>query len=498
MRARLGLRARLTLLVTVVFAAAMVITSALVVGEVEDRLVADTRATAEGVLVGYLDSVYGGLAAVGVVEPADTTRFFYLDADGTELTSHQYFDTIAAGFELPPLLEGVEPAGTTVIGGQSKVGGTVFDGGYLPVGVIDIDPDTGALLGPDGVTVTLVSGPVPDGDPHPVDVGDDVVAVAQTLTFADGATVAVGVSSPLQPVTDSLDTIRQVLWIGVPLLVAAIALITWLAASRALRPVHAITSQARAISATTIDERVPVRAANDEINELAATMNEMLGRLEHAQHRQQQFVADASHELRSPVAASRAQLEVARAHPDDADWGVVADAVLVEQEYLGRLIDDLLALSRLDESGHGAITDVDLDDLIETEALRQPVSVRVVSVEPVRVRGNEPLLTRGIRNLVDNAARHATSQVEITLLGRGGEAIVHVDDDGAGVAPADRDRVFDRFTRLDDARHRPAGGAGLGLAISRGVARSHDGDVVMGDSPLGGTRVTFSVAVEPK
>ena len=387
MISRLGLRARLTIFVTVVFAAALSVTAVAALDAVEDRLVDDTRASAEAVLGSYLESITGGVATVGVVGPADSTRFFYLDSDGNEITERQYFDTIAAGFDVASAELGVDDQGATLQGaGSSRVVVTSGASSNEPgdelligattgtttgtFGAIEIDPETGIVLAPGGETVVFASGPVPEGQPHRVDLGDDVVAVAQSLTFADGETIEVGVSNPLQPVTDSLDTIRQLLWFGLPALVAAIALITWLAASRALRPVDAIIGQAESITATNIHQRVPVHGANDEIHHLASTVNGMLQRLEDAQHRQHQLVADASHELRSPVAASRAQLDVARANPDTADWIATAEAVLAEQEHLGNLIDDLLTSSRLDETGAGATVDIDLDDLVVLEAAR--------------------------------------------------------------------------------------------------------------------------------
>jgi signal transduction histidine kinase len=488
---RLGLRARLTILVTLVFAVTISITSIVVLNTVENNLVDDTRASAETVLVGYLDSIYGGTATVGVVGSGDTTRFFYLDANGDEITEQQYFSTIATGLdaEIGTILadEGLLAGG--LVASDVLVG--PIDPTITPLG---IDPDTGVLLHPSGGSVTFVTGPLPVGEPQGVDISDDAVGVAQTLAFADGATLQVGVSSPLQPVTDSLDTIRRLLWIAVPALVAAIAIVTWLAATRALAPVHAISSRARAITADNIDERVPVPDADDEVSELATTMNEMLGRLESSQRRQRQFVADASHELRSPVAASRAQLEVAAANPDTTDWQTTASTVLAEQEQLSRLIDDLLALSRIDESGSEATEDVDLDELIVAEAARpHPTPVRTSVSEPVRVRGDRALLTRAIRNLCDNAARHAQSRVVITLRREGDQAVVDLDDDGRGI-PSDQDeRIFDRFTRIDDARDRTSGGAGLGLAIAREVARAHHGDIEVTESPLGGARFTLTL-----
>jgi signal transduction histidine kinase len=239
-----------------------------------------------------------------------------------------------------------------------------------------------------------------------------------------------------------------------------------------------------------------VPQARDEIHELASTMNDMLARVDAAHQQQRQFVADASHELRSPVAASRVQLEVGLASPEATDWPATATAVLAEQRHLGRLVDDLLALGRLDEGGVGLTTEVDFDDVVSRESARsQLVPIVVDECQPVRMIGNEQLLTRLVRNLIDNAARHTATDVHVALRVHGQQATLDIDDNGPGVPPADRDRIFQRFTRIDEARGRTDGGAGLGLAIARGVARAHGGEVRCDDSPRGGARFTVTLPV---
>ena len=188
-------------------------------------------------------------------------------------------------------------------------------------------------------------------------------------------------------------------------------------------------------------------------------MNDMLARLDASHQQQRQFVADASHELRSPVAASRVQLEVGLANPAQTDWTATATAVLAEQRHLGRLVDDLLALGRLDEGGVGSTAEVDLDDVLGRESVRsQPVPIVVDECQPVRLVGNEQLLTRLVRNLIDNAASHTATDVHVALRRNGQSATLEVDDNGPGVPPADRDRIFQRFTRIDEARAGPTAG----------------------------------------
>ncbi len=495
----MGLRARLTAFVTIVFAAALTLTAFVVLDSVENRLIDDTRSSAEGVLANYLDSIYGGIATVGIVESDLTTQFFYLDDQGSEIDELSYFNAIFADFDAGF----AEPLTST----PGEIGDPVDTGGFVNVRpfadqgagnslpliplIGGVDPDTGVLVDPTGEEILLSFGPEPVGEPTSIDRDDDVVAVAQTLRLTDASTVAVGVSIPLRPVTDSLDTFRQLLWIAVPLLVGVVALITWLATSRALRPVGAIIGQASKITSTNIHERVPVHAANDEINAVAATINGMLQRLEDAQNSRHQLVADASHELRSPVAASQAQLDVALANPDEADWVATAKSVLGEQQHLGALIADLLALSKLDEATPELGDDVDLDEIVLTECDRHDRITTHISA-PQRVRGNSELARRAIRNLVDNAVHHGGSAVEVSLTSIDGFGVVHVDDNGPGIPNEDRESIFDRFARLDDARDRASGGAGLGLAIARQIAKAHGGEVVCGDSPLGGARFTIT------
>ncbi|MCP3937650.1 MAG: HAMP domain-containing histidine kinase, partial [Actinomycetia bacterium] len=512
--AKLGLRAKLTIIVTLVFATAIIVVAVLVVDVVQSRLVSDTRDNAEAVLADYLDSVYGGTVTFGVVDPTEATRFFYRDVDGNTLDPAEYFQAVSTGYvsfpgqpligDQPPDFEGLGEASPVDVGPSTATYGSigmttassVGDLMFGAVGPVHVDATTGELLDADGDTVPFAIVPTPVAEPRSVDLGDRVVAVAQSLELGDGAIIDVGVSSPLQPVNDSLDTIKQALWVVVPLLVASMAAVTWLASGRALRPVDDITTRVRAISASNISERVPVPGGSDQIQRLAVTMNDTLSRLDRSQQRQRQLVADASHELRSPVAASRAQLEVALANPEDADWTVVSNTVLAEQEVLACLIDDLLALSRLDESTHMTRDEIDLDDLVAAEAARtRRLPVKVTIDGPVRVRANAGHVTRAVRNLIDNAAAHAIDAVELTLEVSDGVSRIIVDDDGPGVPTVDRERVFDRFTRLDEARDRQRGGSGLGLAIAREVARSHDGDVIATDGPLGGARFVLSLPI---
>jgi signal transduction histidine kinase len=235
----------------------------------------------------------------------------------------------------------------------------------------------------------------------------------------------------------------------------------------------------------------------DEISALALTMNEMLARIEAGHSAQQRFVGDASHELRSPLTTIISALEMAVAHPDLLDDELAKTTLLPEAHRMQALVDDLLLLARADERGLTmAHDDVDLDDLVlaEAERLSRETSLGIrTDIVPTRVVGDAPRLSRMLRNLLDNAARHATSEVSVCTLTCGEHVVLTVDDDGPGIAPADRERVFDRFVRLDAGRSRSSGGAGLGLAIVREIVAAHQGSVRIGDRPGGGTRVTVQL-----
>jgi signal transduction histidine kinase len=453
---RLSLRARLTLVVTAVCALAITVAAVAMHAAMERSLVSAARQEAEHMLSGYLDGLEAGRAVVAQTDPELTPRFVYFNASGAEITEGDYMRTLtdeALSFEA-------------------------------------------RILPPPALVAPLVS--VPTMEPTALDVAGNVLAVGVPVAVGD-ADLTVGVATPLEPISNSLDAVRNALWVVVPALCIGIGLLAWHLTGRALRPVEAITSRVDEIGGTaSLDERVPVPAANDEVAHLARTMNDMLGRLQAAADRQRTFVSDASHELRSPIAAATVQLDVALADPDGTDWETTAHVVLAEQRRLAGLVDDLLTLASLDERAQPVLAEeVDLEELALEEAARGRCRAVTVDVAlPVRVSGSHALLTRLLANLVDNAARHARSEVRVVVDRAGEEAIVHVDDDGPGVAPADRAVVFDRFTRLDPARQHSTGGAGLGLAIASTIAAQHGGSLHCEDAPSGGARFTLRLPVQ--
>lgn len=326
----------------------------------------------------------------------------------------------------------------------------------------------------------------------PLEPAPFVIAAAAMSAPEGRATVLVGRS--LDDVVEATRVVIGLLAAGLPMLLALVALVTWTVVGRALAPVDAIRHEVDAISATQLHRRVPEPAKGDEIGRLAGTMNRMLGRLEDSHARQQRFVSDASHELRSPLATIRQHAEVALLHPDVTPTAELADTVLAEGLRMQRLVDDLLLLARADENSLSLQHDeVDLDDLVLDEARRlaDTTGLRIDGggVSAARVRGDRASLARLLRNLGENAARHAEAVVAISLRHDAPEVILTVDDDGPGIPPAERGRVFDRFVRLDGARARDAGGSGLGLAIVAQLAAAHGGLVLVHESPLGGARL---------
>ncbi|WP_456844622.1 ATP-binding protein [Cellulomonas sp. P5_C6] len=311
---------------------------------------------------------------------------------------------------------------------------------------------------------------------------DDVARVAVQPTTYRGEPATVVASVPLTEVQGVLDALRLALVVVVPLLTLTLALVVWVILGRALRPVEELRRGAAQVASSGGPGSLPVPDRDDELGALARTLNSMLDRLEAGAARQRAFVADAAHELRSPLAALRTSIEVARAHP--TSYGTEELAADLEGEVLRMqvLVDDLLLLARV---GSTPLVHEELDLLAVARDVVRPGGAVAVTVSGAgHARGDAMAVGRVLRNLVDNAARHAVDQVEVVVT----DGRVRVDDDGAGLAPGDRERVFERFVRLDEARERDAGGSGLGLAIAREIAREQGGDVVLGDADLGGLR----------
>lgn len=304
---------------------------------------------------------------------------------------------------------------------------------------------------------------------------------------------------PFSEASGSLNAVAEALLIVTPVLFIAFTGAIWLVTGSTLRPIGALRRGAAQVTVTGVPADLPVPEARDEVRLLALTLNDMLSRLAGAQQRHRALVSDTAHELRSPIASIRTQLEVALDFPEGQDWETTARDVHTDVLRLARLAEDLLLLARLDEQAGDAVTgaaggpaavsgevarrgqQADLGALSQSVVCRYAdarVQVTAKASETVVVNGIPEQLERLLVNLVDNAVRYAESSVTVAVQRNGAWGELSVTDDGPGIPAADRERVFDRFARLDDARSRDgdeAGGAGLGLAIVRATAQAHGG-----------------------
>jgi signal transduction histidine kinase len=388
---------------------------------------------------------------------------------------------------VPPEVPGEDPdTGNGIFGSPANSGPVISDTEvYLEVaGVNDLKvtgvSEEGRLM------VAPRQGPsLPSGD-ESIDVRRQVATRWGILTLHAVA--------PVAEIRRSVGTLTGALWLGLPVLAIGAGVMTWLITGRALAPVGLMTRRVRELTAASLDARVPEPATDDEIAELARTMNGMLDRLERASQLQRQFVSDASHELRSPVASIRAQLETALRFPEDVDWTSVARIVLEEDRRLEHLVENLLVMARLEEGRGGPRSDVDLDDLVMRQTPRMTgVDLDLSGVSAGRVWGNPDELTSVVRNLLDNAARHAGSIVRLTVRDEGPWVVMTVSDDGPGIPEDQRQVVFERFARLQEGRERDRGGTGLGLALSRRIVEQHGGRIRVDEASDGGACFVVSL-----
>jgi signal transduction histidine kinase len=309
------------------------------------------------------------------------------------------------------------------------------------------------------------------------------------------------VAARFDSVSDSIRSLSAALAVAVPALALVVAGISWLLVGRALRPVDKIRAEVDTIAAADLHRRVSTGAANDELGRLASTMNLMLERIESGHQRQQQFVADASHELRSPLTRMRGHLEVdLRTDAEPEQLLATHQRVLQDIDHLQHLVTDLLELARHDEHRVPSRQNpVDLDDLVhdQTRHLRdhERITLDLSGVSPVQVTGDHRQLARALRNLIDNAERHADRSISIDVHETDGSAHVRVTDDGPGIPPSDRERIFERFVRADQARTSSSTSAstGLGLAITKAITERHHGTIELDPSYTNGARfvITF-------
>lgn len=423
-----------------------------------------------------------GIASVGLIVAQRTTLTQGLD-EGVS----QHVDAIEA-----LLAAGRLPAVLTGLGDDDTVAQVILEDGTVVAASANATGLRAALGSPPAGSTELV---------RTVQLRIDTESGFRLLTRRvdgpDGPAV-IHMAAILDEVDESARVVASSLTIAVPTAAAILAALVWWLVGRTLRPVEAIRAKVAEIGSLDLERRVPEPTGDDEIARLARTMNAMLDRVEVAARRQQTFVADASHELRSPLTRIRSEIEVDLAHPDRADLAATQRSVLEETTALERLVDDLLHLARSDAAGSSPRREpLDLDDVVLSEVRRlrasRPVKVDVSGVTAAQVHGDAEQLARVVRNLVDNAARHASDTVTITLDEHDDDALLAISDDGPGIPADEHERVFERFTRLDDARHQATGGTGLGLAICRDIVRRHGGTIAIDAGHRPGARFVVNL-----
>ncbi|MEV7144491.1 sensor histidine kinase [Streptomyces tauricus] len=464
MRRRMrSVRARATLAATLVVAVALVAAGAAVLFALRASLIGQADTEADSVARNAASALSNGFAYNDLDLPdGDENPVEVLDRKGKAVAS------------------GEDVEGMSVVAKESQRLNSVAndDAGDTDEGVAD---EEDALEAGDIADETWYG----EGTATVEGETDDYRFAGVDVVTKGGVPLTVYAGAPLSAEQGAVGTALTAMLIGLPLLLVTVSGVTYVVTRRALRPVEGIRAEMAAITASKdLSRRVPEPGTHDEIARLARTTNQTLAALEASVERQRAFVADASHELRSPIASLRTQLEVGAAHPELLDVeGAVEDTVRLQ-----RLAADLLLLARLDAGERSADARLDLAALVRTEAGKRAGDRVDVSVdaEAVEVSGSRGQLARVLGNLLDNAQRHTRSSVAVRVRRVGDWAVLEVADDGAGVPAAERERVFERFVRLDEARARDDGGAGLGLAIARDVAVRHGGTLGVREAAGGG------------
>ncbi|MGW5634519.1 ATP-binding protein [Streptomyces sp. NPDC003832] len=459
-----SVRARAALGATLVVAVALVAAGAAVLVSLRSNLVDQAGAKAERAARNVAVQLAAG-ESYDALDLDDGTPVQVVDADGV---------LVAAS----PDLERISGTGTTRVTPRPSADSRGTGTGQGDDDDDDDDDDDTALepgeISPDTDFT--------DGSATVDGTTEDYRFAAVEVDTGDRGLLTVHAGGSLDAEQSAVSTATTGMLTGFPLLLAVVAGVTWLVTRRALGPVEGIRREMAEITASEdMSRRVPEPDTHDEIARLARTTNETLGALEASVERQRRFVADASHELRSPIASLRTQLEVAAAHPEFLDLdGAVADTVRLQH-----LAADLLLLARLDAGERPTGTRLDLARLAVEESAGRAL-VTVGTDGPAEVSGSRSQLGRVLANLLNNAERHARTAITLTVRRDGDRVALEVADDGDGVPEADRERIFERFVRLDEARSRDDGGAGLGLAIARDVAERHGGTLTVREAPAGG------------
>jgi heavy metal sensor kinase len=351
---------------------------------------------------------------------------------------------------------------------------------------------------------------IPDGEERLETViesdGDDRHRLALRRVSIPPYAYIVVVGSDLEPMDEELEFLRGILAYLVPIALGLAAVGGWFLARQSLSPVVAMADRARRIGVENLSERLPVANPRDELGHLAETFNELLARLEASLVQQRLFMADASHELRTPVATTRTAATVAlqQSHRDEAEYRETLQIVEQQAARLSRVVDDMFTLARADAGTYPMHrSPMYLDEVVDevVRAARVVASTRDVSIEPTTVpsaafTGDEDLIRRMLVNLIDNAVRHAPagSTVRVDLDETDNGYAIAVKDQGPGIPPEIRPHIFERFFRGDPVRRSSVReGAGLGLALARWIANAHGGDVVLARSSHAGSTFVISL-----
>ena len=327
------------------------------------------------------------------------------------------------------------------------------------------------------------------------------IAVRRVTIPPAGTPYIILASQPLRPVEDELESLREILYFATPVVLLVAGFGGWFLARQGLAPVAAMARSARQIGAGSLDQQLPVVNPRDELGQLATTFNDLLGRLNAAFEEQRRFMADASHELRNPlsVMSTAAGVTLKKEHRAEEEYREALQIVAEQTRRLSRIVNDMFMLARAD-SGRYPLRKrpLYLNDLLEEVARAGAVlaadrsaSVKLTSVPEAVFHGDEDLLRQMLLNLVDNAVKFTPSDgaVTLSLERREADYVLSVADTGPGIPAEARQHIFERFYRADRTRTKTEdGGAGLGLAIARWIARAHDGDIELSDSGVGGTK----------
>lgn len=447
-----SLRSRITVLATIVLVVVLAVAALVIVALVDRQLTNDLAAQNDETLDEVAAAIEAGTPPVAIRLPLGT--------DGTEFVITDAFGEFV----------------------QSTI--VVFDSSEtIPVDISE-----------DGVVFAPPPGFVDEELPWFVEDISTWEATERTAVAPNGDGYVIAALTPNTIVDRNVRQVRSVLGLVIPALAAVFAALIWFLTGRMLRPVAQMTERANSIRTDTLHERLTEPGTDDEIDRLAVTLNSMLDRLDAGAKQQRDFVSDASHELQSPLTVMIGEAELAGASGDPIRLAEANERVIEQGRRLTSLIDDLLALARSGEAALRRI-ELDLDDVIRDEAGLQSRPIDTSRVDHVRMTGDLGALSRLIRNLLDNAARYADDEIVVAASAVGSTVTVTVDDDGPGVPADQRRRVFERFGRADESRARATGGTGLGLAISQAIVEAHGGEIVVGDSPLGGARLRVTLPV---